>query len=102
MLAEAMEHCKLVEEVSFTSNDLSMPSGERLLKSLSVMENLQKVNFNSCQLNEQLIYVLCKALEHNTTLMDLNLYNNEIKPDGCKMIADMLKNKSNMKVLGLS
>jgi Ran GTPase-activating protein (RanGAP) involved in mRNA processing and transport len=38
----------------------------------------------------------------NCVLEELNLYNNEIRPDGCKMIAEMLKNKANLKVLGLS
>jgi len=45
---------------------------------------------------------LCESLRNNTTLQELNLYNNEIKPDGCKMIAAMLSNKCNLKVLGLS
>lgn len=49
-----------------------------------------------------LLQELSDSLTDQNCLTDLNLYSNEINSEGAKIIAGMLKNKVNLKALGLS
>lgn len=49
-----------------------------------------------------LLQELNNSLIDQDCLTDLNLYSNEINSEGARIIAGMLKNKVNLKALGLS
>lgn len=85
-----------------THNDLSLPSGIKFIQALKNMPRLSKLSLNSCQLDSDLLLELATSLADNEVLTDLNLYSNDINSEGAKVIADLLKNKVNMKCLGLS
>jgi Ran GTPase-activating protein (RanGAP) involved in mRNA processing and transport len=53
-------------------------------------------------LDSDLLQVLSDALVGKDKLTDLNLYSNDINSEGAKVIATLLKDKINMKSLGLS
>ena len=101
-LADALAVNRGIEELSMTHNDLSLPTGIRVIQALKNMPNLKKVTLNSCMLDSDLLQELCNSLKDNEILTDLNLYSNDINSEGAKVIAEMIKNKVNLKSLGLS
>lgn len=102
ILSDALALNVGIEELSLTHNDLSLPNGVKLIRALKNMPNLKKISLNSCNMDMDLLQELSDSLSQQDVLTDLNLYSNEINSEGAKIIAGMLKNKVNLKALGLS
>ena len=102
MLGEGLAANTGIEEIQFTHNDLSQPNGSVFIKALKNMPHLKKLSLNSCNLELDRLEELNEALADNDSLIDLSLYSNEINSEGCRVLAQTLKNKVNLKTLGLS
>ena len=102
VLSDALALNVNIEELSLTHNDLSLPNGVKLIRALKNMTLLKKVSLNSCNMDMDLLQELNNSLIDQDCLTDLNLYSNEINSEGARIIAGMLKNKVNLKALGLS
>lgn len=66
------------------------------------MTKLERLSLNSCKLDHELLETLATALETNTVLQELNLYSNDINSEGALIVAKIIKDKINLKILGLS
>jgi len=68
MLAEGLIVNVGIEEIQFTHNDLSLPNGLAVLRSLKTLPNLSKLSLNSCNLITPALEELKTALIRNDEL----------------------------------
>ena len=87
MLSEGLRVNIGIEEIQFTHNDLSLPNGLAVLRSLQQLPSLAKLSLNSCNLITPALEELKTALMGNEELQEISLYSNEIDAEGAQLIA---------------
>ena len=103
MLAEALSEASTLTELFLTHNDLSQPSGVKIIKALTNKQALKSLALNSCKLNQNLLFELSEALKDNSeNLKELYLYSNSIGPMQSDYIAAIIAKKRKLTCLGLS
>jgi hypothetical protein len=67
-------------ELFITHNDLSLPSGIKIIETIANKKALKSLALNSCKLNGTLLQTLLESLQLNENLKELYLYSNNIGP----------------------
>ena len=95
ILADGLCENSKLTDFFFTHNDLQAggEGGLASIKSLGNKKDLKSLALNSCNVNQEYLDELEKALLANTELRELYLYANKITPEGARSIANIIKNK---------
>ena len=80
----------------FTANDL-LPLGDVLEQD----ETITSLDLSGSTLSSSVCYMLCKALEHNTSVTHINLNTNRIDSHGGAALATLLRVSPTLRVLRL-
>ena len=87
MLADGIVNNQTLTELYLTHNDLSLPNGIKIIKSLEGKKNLKSLALNSCRINKDLLEHLSLSLQSNDALKELYLYSNDIGPNEAHLVS---------------
>jgi hypothetical protein len=80
-----------ITELNLESNDLDAEAGKALGKALEVSPLFIVITLSSVMTLEIIFFVFFSIMQVNTSLTDLNLYWNNLGPEGGKAIAKSLE-----------
>lgn len=90
MLGDGLRNNESLTELFITHNDLSLPSGFKIIETIQNKKALKSLALNSCKLNGSLLAALLESLRGNENLKELYLYSNNIGPSEAQYVAEII------------
>ncbi|XP_069822104.1 protein NLRC5 isoform X2 [Dendropsophus ebraccatus] len=100
-LIESLTHCKSVQEIDLSNNDIGVKGVKYLTQLLAQKRNLHGINLQNMSLDDDSLLVLCKALPQMLSLRSLILSGNNFDDKATFHLVAALSQVQHLQVLHL-
>ena len=101
-LEDLINTCQMNSEINLNEQNLNNQDMEIVAQQIIINKQCKELSLESNKITSQGAFILANALNNNTTLESLRLFNNHLSDSGVKYLSEVLStNNSTLKTLGL-